>query len=40
MNELKAMFALWSAGNLTGLDALLQAEYPDEIERRNACTHG
>ena len=42
VNELKAKFALSSAGNLTGLDALLQAienfeaEYLDEIERRNA----
>ena len=36
MNELKATFALWSAGNSTDLDALLQAEYLDEIERRNA----
>jgi len=42
MNELKATFALWSAGNSTDLDALLQAleslqaEYLNEIERRNA----
>ena len=42
VNELKATFALWSAGNSTDLDALLQAieslqaEYLDEIERRNA----
>ena len=42
VNELKATFALWSAGNSTDLDALLQAienlqaEYLDEIGRRNA----
>ena len=42
VNELKATFGLWSAGNSTVLDALLQtieslqAECLHEIERRNA----
>lgn len=42
INELKAAFALWTAGKSTDLDTLLQAieglqaEYLEEIEGRNA----